>query len=146
MKKVLLIILAALLAVAVLFFIPFQAHSQVASITLDWVAPGDDGNVGTATSYDMRWSTTRPDTTSAASKTSWWNAATQVAGMPAPLVSGSAQSKVVSPAGGFTTGNTYYFVIVATDDSGNVSGWSNVAWRFIPDATPPAPIVDLRVR
>ena len=146
MKRALLIIGALLVLVALLFLPLKPVHAQVASITLDWTATGDDGNVGTAASYDMRYGTTRPDTTSASAKATWWAAATQVAGMPAPAISGTAQSKAVSPVGGFLTGRTYYFVLVATDDAGNVSAWSNVASKFLPDSIPPAPIIDLRVR
>lgn len=139
------IVLGIVLGLVLLFFIvPFPTHAQVASVTLTWTAPGDDGAVGTATSYEMRWSATRPDTTSAAARDAWWAAATAVSGMPAPLISGTAQSKAVAPAGGFTTGQTYYFVIRAADEVPNLSGWSNVAWRFIPDTVPPAPIMDLR--
>ena len=28
------------------------------NLTLNWTAPGDDGSTGTATSYDLRYSTT----------------------------------------------------------------------------------------
>lgn len=146
MKK-LLIGLGALGLVALgLFVLPLKGRAQLASITMDWTSPGDDGNTGTATSYDMRWSVTRPDTTSASARDAWWAAATQVAGMPAPLVAGTAQSKVVAPAGGFPNGRTIYFVIRATDDVGNQSDFSNVAWFFVPDVTKPGPIIDLRPR
>lgn len=130
--------------VVVLFFLPIPVHSQVATITLDWTAPGDDGNVGTATTYEMRWSTTRPDTTTVPNMDNWWNLATTVTSMPTPLPSGSAQSKAV--AGPFTTGQTYYFVIRACDEVPNCSPYSNVASKFIPDAMPPSRIIDLRTR
>jgi len=129
-----------------LFVVPWPVHAQVPSITLDWTAPGDDGDVGTATTYEMRWATSRPDTTSGAAFTTWWNAATLVSNMPAPRVAGTAESVVVAPVGGFSSGRAYYFVLRSTDDVGNVAGFSNVAWKVVPDAVPPAPIIDLRVR
>jgi hypothetical protein len=135
-----------LLVVLALFVFPFPAHSQVASVILDWTAPGDDADIGTATTYEMRWATSRPDTTSQTTFNAWWAAATPVAGLPAPLVAGTAQSVTVAPAGGFTTGRTYYFVLRTADEVPNWSGYSNVAWKFIPDTIPPRAIVDLRVR
>lgn len=137
-------ILVGLIAIVLLLFvIPFPVHAQVPSRTVSWTAPGDDGNVGTATLYTMKWSLARPDTTSTTAKTTWWNAATTFAGMPVPLVAGTRQSVAVGPPGGFTTGVNYYIVIRTTDDAGNISDWSNVHIVNIPDASPPAPIIDL---
>ncbi len=42
------------------------AFAQVAIINLRWTAPGDDGNIGTATLYEIGYHNTKPDTTSAA--------------------------------------------------------------------------------
>jgi len=134
------------LIAALMVLVAPRAQAQVPSITLDWTAPGDDGDVGTALSYDMRWAITRPDTTSNATFTTWWNTATPVIGLPLPLIAGTAQSTVVAPVGGFISGRTYYFVLRSTDDVGNVSGFSNVAWRAVLDLIPPAPITDLHVR
>jgi hypothetical protein len=128
----------------VLFVVPFPVHAQVASITVDWTAPGDDGNVGTATTYQMRWSATRPDTTSTAAMDTWWGGATNVTGLPAPKVAGSAETFVVN--GPFTTGQTYYFVMKSCDEVPNCSGYSNVGVKILPDASPPARIIDLRTR
>jgi fibronectin type III domain protein len=90
------------------------------SITLDWTAPGDDGTVGQASSYDLRYSTASVgiDTLS------WWNGASQATGEPAPKPSGSTDSYTVT---NLTQGTTYYFVIRALDEVGNISGFSNVA-------------------
>lgn len=139
-------IAVAVLVAVVLFVIPFPVHSQVASVTLDWTAPGDDGDVGTSATYEMRWSATQPDTLSATSMNAWWAAATTVSGLPSPQVSGTAQSVIVSPPSGFLTGTTYYFVMRARDEAGNLSAYSNVATKLVPDATPPRRIVDLRTR
>jgi len=137
--------IAALLLLLAAFVTPAYAQTTP-SLTLEWNAPGDDGLVGTASFYDLRWSSTRPDTTSQAAKDTWWAAATVVSGMPVPLVSGTLQSKTVSPTGGFAAGSAYYFVIRASDEAGNESGWSNVAWRFLADTTAPSPPTNLRVR
>ena len=117
--------------------------AQLPSLTLDWTAPGDDGNVGTCTAYSMRWSTTRPDTTASGTPTSaWWNAANVVPNIPTPLVAGTPQS--VTVAGPFQPG-TYYFVLTACDEVPNCS-YSNVAVKTITllDVIFPARVKDLR--
>lgn len=112
--------------------------------TLTWTAPGDDGNVGTAAFYELRWATARPDTASVTAMDTWWSTATAVPGMPAPLIAGTVQTKVV--LGTFGVGTHYYFVIRASDEVPNVSGYSNVADFFPQDMTPPTAVVDLRAR
>jgi len=52
---------AVILIWVLLFVIPFPVHAQIATKTFSWTAPGDDGAVGTATLYTMKWSTARPD-------------------------------------------------------------------------------------
>lgn len=142
-KKLLLATMTlAVIAWMVLFVVPFPAHSQVTSYTLTWTAPGDDGNVGTATTYEMRWSTVRPDTTSASAMNGWWDSATPVTNMPRPESAGETQE--VDVPGSFTTGTSYYFVIRTADEVPNWSGWSNVAVKFTADTIAPAPIIDLR--
>lgn len=91
-------------------------------VTVGWTAPGDDGSVGTATSYDLRVSTA-PITAAN------FSAATPVSGMPAPAPAGTSQSVLVS---GLSQGVTYYFVLVAVDEVGNRSGLSNQATTIAP--------------
>jgi hypothetical protein len=122
------------------------ALAQVASLTLEWTAPGDDAGIGTAQNYEARFSVTRPDTTSGTAMAAWWAAATVIPNLPAPAVAGTVQSVGVVPVGGFLGGNTYYFVLRARDDAGNWSAFSNVAFRAVPDTLPPRTVVDLRVR
>jgi len=143
MKPSRLILLAAVLLAAAL--LPALAAAQTASITLDWTAPGDDGAVGTASVYEMRWRAAAPDTTSQATILAWWNLATPVANLPNPQISGTSQSVVVSPAGGFAPG-TYWFVIRAADEVPNYSTFSNVAMKAVVDGVAPSRITDLRVR
>jgi len=103
------------------------------SMSLRWTAPGNDGAVGTAASYDIRYSTS-PITTSN------WTSATQATGEPAPAVAGTQQTFTVS---GLTPSRTYYVAIRATDSSGNVGGISNVPTATTPDTIAPAPVHDL---
>jgi peptidoglycan hydrolase-like protein with peptidoglycan-binding domain len=86
------------------------------SITLHWTAPGDDDNVGIASAYDLRYSTSpiTPDN---------WQDAFQVNGEPAPKISGSPESFTVT---GLEPETTYYFAIKSSDEASNTSGLSNV--------------------
>lgn len=103
------------------------------TITLTWTAPGDDSASGTASQYDIRYSTS-PITNGN------WNSATQVAGEPSPLPAGQTQSFTAT---GLQSGQTYYFAIKTADEVPNWSGLSNVASGTTIDATPPAAINDL---
>lgn len=122
---------------------PAAAHAQTAAdstVLLNWTAPGDDGTAGRATAYDIRYRTVA---ISASDTTTWWNAATQVTGEPAPGVAGAADSMRVR---GLSPLTTYYFMIRAADEVPNWSGYSNVAVRSTSgDATAPATIADLTV-
>jgi len=56
---------------------------------LMWAAPGDDGNIGTAFAYDLRYSTTEINDTN-------WNSAVQVIGMLAPTPAGTVQTFIAT--------------------------------------------------
>lgn len=99
--------------------------ATISSINLAWTAPGDDGTTGTASGYDIRYSTT-------AITSGNWGAATQVSGEPTPLVSGTNQSMTVS---GLASATTYYFAMKTADEVPNTSGLSNVA--SLATLTPP---------
>lgn len=86
------------------------------SITLTWVAPGDDGTSGNAAQYDIRYFNA-PITSEAV-----WNTAMQVAGEPVPQPAGSTENFVVA---GLSSGTTYYFAIKTADEVPNWSGLSN---------------------
>ena len=119
-----------------------RADAQTAnSITLVWTAPGDDGTVGRATRYDLRYSS---NSISGTDTTSWWNAAIVVnMTSKVPSASGALDSMVVS---GLAAGVRYYAVLRAADEVPNWSRYSNVA-SFVPgDVTPPKQIVDLIAR
>jgi hypothetical protein len=121
---------------------PAEARAQSAdsSVVLEWTAPGDDGSIGRAAQYDIRY---RTSTITGSDTLSWWNAATQVAGEPLPGVSGASDSMRVR---GLTPLTTYYFMIRAADEVPNWSGFSNVAVKSTGgDAVAPAAIADLSV-
>ena len=103
-------------------------------MTLNWTATGDDGNKGTAQSYDLRYSTT-PLTPST------WAAATAITPAPTPKAAGSAESHTVA---GLSSNTTYYFGCKVYDDEGNASLLSNVAAITTGDAIPPAAVTGLQ--
>lgn len=102
------------------------------STLLSWTAPGDDGSIGTAASYDVRGSTS-PITAAN------FSSAGMVADTPPnPAVAGTNQSMTVT---GLSPGITYYFAIKTSDDAPNTSAISNVvSGTILPDATPPAAV------
>jgi subtilisin family serine protease len=91
--------------------------STFKTITLVWTATGDDGSTGTASMYDLRYSTS-PITASN------FSSATQISGEPTPLPAGTQESVIVS---GLNYNTTYYFAIKAIDNVGNYSEISNIA-------------------
>ena len=103
------------------------------SLALRWTAPGDDGSTGTASSYDIRYSTSPINNNN-------WSSATQASSEPVPLGAGTVQTYTL---GGLSGSQTYYVAIRATDDRGNVAALSNVPSGTTTDTTPPAPIRDL---
>ncbi len=125
---------AAIAALGLLLLAPVLARAQVAgadSVALAWTAPGDDGNIGTAAAYELRFSLSAIDATS-------WDAATVIPGAPVPSVAGTRQSLTVR---GLTRGTPYWFAIKARDDAGNWSAISNVLpfnWP-LDTSPPPAP-------
>ncbi|MEK7560888.1 MAG: LamG-like jellyroll fold domain-containing protein [Patescibacteria group bacterium] len=92
------------------------SNPTASSIDLSWTAPGDDGVVGTAASYDIRYST-------AAITDANWDSATQATGEPTPTAAGTSQSFTVT---GLTAATTYYFAIKTSDEVPNISAISNV--------------------
>jgi len=87
------------------------------ALTLHWTATGDDGGTGTASQYDIRYSTAPIDEAGFAK-------ATQVHGASTPRPAGSAESLEVS---GLAFSTTYYFALVAFDEWGNAGPMSNLA-------------------
>ena len=85
------------------------------TVTLKWTAPGDDGDEGTATGYDIRYSTTLITDLN-------FNDATPASGAPIPSAAGSQETYVVT---GLSPSTTYFFSVKAYDDVPNYSVASN---------------------
>jgi chitodextrinase len=103
------------------------------SATLAWTAVGDDSLTGTATAYEIRYSTALITAANFAS-------ATAVTGVPAPAAPGTAQSVV---ARGLSRQVTYYFALRTVDEAGNRSALSNVPSATTTDTAAPAAIRNL---
>jgi phosphodiesterase/alkaline phosphatase D-like protein len=94
------------------------ADVKATSFVLSWTATGDDDNIGTASSYDIRYSTV-----SASDIDTNWASATQIANEPLPQPNGTSQSMVIT---GLAPSTTYYFAIKTKDEIPNTSAISNV--------------------
>jgi len=84
-----------------------------------WTAPGDDGGLGCASAYDLRYSATPVGSDTLA----WWNAATPAPGEPDPSLAGCIDSCGLSDLDPDTI---YYLILRAADEVPNWSGYSNV--------------------
>lgn len=112
------------------------------SITLVWTAPGDDGDVGKATGYSIRYALA-PITNET------WETAFHVISPPLPDSAGTAESLRVE---GLTEETVYSFALKSFDDGQNWSELSNVVTDtttsgYSPpqDSIPPAAVDDLAV-
>jgi hypothetical protein len=111
-----------------------RAQQAWNSVTLTWTTPGDDSLSGTASQFDIRYSTSPISAANFASATRW------TTGVPAPLPPGTSQSVMVT---GLNAGTTYYFAMKTADDVPNWSGISNLPSKTTaaaPDLIRPAPI------
>jgi hypothetical protein len=106
-------------------------------VALTWTSTGDDGDVGLADSFDIRYSI-EPLTGEN------WEDAKQVQDEIIPLISGSAQSFTVT---GLTGGTVYHMGIKTLDEARNASPLSNVVIVETDpaDVIKPAAITDLTV-
>lgn len=107
------------------------------SVTLTWTAPGDDGDSGTAESYDVRFAEIN------ITPYVYDNQAVKASGEPTPKVARSVQSMTIS---NLKEQTTYYFAIKTVDDQGAISMLSNVASVTTPDLTAPAAPASLVVK
>ncbi|MCP3101115.1 lamin tail domain-containing protein [Myxococcus sp. K15C18031901] len=82
------------------------------SATVTWLAVGDDGDTGTATSQQLRYST-QPITTPAE-----FQAATPVGGVGAPAAPGTTESATLT---GLSSAQVYHVVLAVTDNQGNTT-------------------------
>lgn len=99
------------------------------AVVLTWTAPGDDGGVGTAAQYDIRYGT---DSTTVAR----WTSATQATGEPAPHAAGTTETfSLTRPPG------TWWFALRTRDEAGNESATSNLVSKVVADSTSTCAIV-----
>ena len=89
------------------------------SVTLTWMAPGDDNNVGQAEVYDIRYSTSSITEDN-------WPSAIQASNPPDPQIAGSAETITIT---GLSPDTFYYFAIKTKDDADNWSALSNIATK-----------------
>jgi hypothetical protein len=87
-------------------------------IRLTWTASGDDNMTGSAASYTIKQSN------SPINNMTDFSLASAVSQSITPKSAGTAESFTVT---GLTTGQTYYFAIIATDDVGHNSSFVNYA-------------------
>ncbi len=97
-------------------FMSFQANT----LTFCWTATGDDGLVGIASHYDIRYSINPPGTDTVA----WWNSCTRATNEPPPVGAGIRQCMTVA---NIDNNQNYYAAMKAADEAGNWSGLSNIA-------------------
>jgi Mg-chelatase subunit ChlD len=97
------------------------------AIVLGWIAPGDDMDNGSATSYDLRYSKIPIDEAN-------FGSASQVEGMDPPKTSGEEEQYTILD---LDCNTEYYFAIKAIDEAGNKSEISNVISGKIDDTTAP---------
>jgi hypothetical protein len=101
---------------------PVSAQTTSLAVTLLWTATGDNGTIGRAAKYDLRYTANGVKGTDTLS---WWNTAAVVnmtTHVPPP--SGSRDSVVIA---GLVAGKKYFAVLRIADASGNWSGFSNMA-------------------
>ncbi|MHC5080686.1 MAG: hypothetical protein ACYTHN_16875, partial [Planctomycetota bacterium] len=105
-------------------------------IAVSWTATGDDGSVGNASAYEVKYATFMIDATNFDTATTYpqnWQ----------PLPAGNLENHSLS---GLPPGQTFYLAIRVLDEVPNVSSISNVISapsRPGPDVVPPAGISDL---
>lgn len=127
-------------AVLVLLALCASSIASARDVMLTWTATGDDGGVGKATSYELRYKSVA---IAGVDTLSWWNTSGVISTGP-PSLAGATDSAIVA---GLDTTRTWYFMIRAVDDVGNRAGFSNLAVVPPPrDTIPPAPIRSLNGR
>ncbi|MEX0777418.1 MAG: hypothetical protein WD042_17070 [Phycisphaeraceae bacterium] len=87
-----------------------------AELVLRFNAPGEDGGHGTATLYDVRWSTQPITITN-------WDTATKVENLPKPQEAGKKEAITLQ---GMAAGKIYYVAVKAIDQAGQAGMLSNV--------------------
>jgi len=104
--------------------------------TFEWTATGDDGVMGTASQYSLRYST---DSTALINS---WNTCIIIPGLPAPKIAGNAESFTTTM--NLNNGTTYFFAIKAADEVPNWSLVSNIVRVHVADDKVPLAIDNLK--
>jgi hypothetical protein len=96
------------------------AHEVLPSydVTLSWTAVGDDGQIGRASAYDLRYAA------DSAVLRSNWQQAQLVSYLPIPAPAGSAEH--LETAIPLQPNQKYFFAVKARDEAGNWSPISNI--------------------
>jgi hypothetical protein len=98
-----------------------STSASTGKVTLKWDAVGDDGNVGTATSYELRYFV---DPFIPNCPFHWALGTPYTTGLPAPTVAGTHQQVTLT---GLVPNLRYYFCMAAVDEVGNMGIPSNRA-------------------
>ena len=89
--------------------------------TLRWISPGDDGRIGRALAYDIRYSLA-PITAAN------FNSTASAAGIPTPQYPGELEVFKIT---NLVVGTGYYFAIKTVDEAQNWSPVSNIGFFFV---------------
>jgi Tol biopolymer transport system component len=108
-------------------------HREHGTYDLTWTAPGDDGDRGRVSTYDIRFG---PDALTSAN----WDSAATVSGPTSMKVAGEPETLRVD---GLPDGN-WVLALRAADEVPNWSEISNQVAVAVEDTTAPAPVQDLR--
>jgi hypothetical protein len=95
------------------------SSATASSVTLTWTATGEDGSIGTAVSYDIRYSTT-------AISEQNFSTSKKALNPPNPQISGQKETYVVKS---LKRNTRYYFAIKTVDRGNHISPISNTPSR-----------------
>ena len=136
MRYVVCILLVALVALA--SCTPLSTQPSTAIVRLRCSPPGDNGYVGCASTYDLRWGY---DSGSIANILNW-TSMNQVAGEPTPRCAG-LNVKDTFIVSGLPSDTILFFCVRVGDEIPNWSALSNIKRVRTPDGLVPGPVIDL---
>ncbi len=111
-------ILVALLGASAVTGAGTSHAASAANVTLVWTTPGDDDMVGTPAAYDLRYSDKPINAAN-------FSVAPKVPFIPKPTQAGTLQTCTIA---GLVQGRPYYFALKTSDERGNWSPLSNIAY------------------
>jgi hypothetical protein len=125
-----------ILLLAIFCMLGCHESTKAVDFVFSWTAPGDDGSVGTASKYEIKYAI------DSVSLINSWATCTSIPASLAkiPKVAGTPESLTVTLT--LNSETTYFFGIKAADEVPNWSPVSNIVRRYIPDITPPAMIIN----